>query len=313
MITLLKLSPFTGDAVSPSPNCDTRASSGIEGIVLHATADDGDEARTLAWLSSPKSRVSCHLMVGRAGRVTRLVGDRQRAWHAGLSWWRGTSDVNSITLGIEIANRNDGEPYTAAQYARVATIVSHYCAQGLSIDDVVGHEEIAEGRKTDPLGWDWDRFRAMVQNELWLANQPPVPAVTPGIGGAKVTAIPAVPEAARLPNQQVPSIPNPKSMLKSRTLWLNLLTVLAAAGLLIPDAVDLAHRVGIQLSEELMKWALFVVGMVNIILRLRTTRPLTCTPSVEPVPAQRLANRPGAPQVIPKRDRKARGKAAHAV
>ena len=313
MITLLKLSPYTGEHVSTSPNYDTRNASAIEGIVLHATADDGDEARSLAWLCSPKSRVSCHLMVSRAGRVTRLVGDRQRAWHAGLSWWRGTSDVNSITLGIELANRNDGEPYTAAQYARVAAIVSHYCAQGLSVDDVVGHEEIAEGRKTDPLGWDWDRFRAMVQNELWVASQIPAPTTTPSVGGTRVPEVPAAPRSVTPPNRQVPVTPRPKCVLKSRTLWLNALTVLAAAGLLIPDAVDLAHQVGIQLSEELMKWALFAVGLVNIVLRVRTTRPLTCGPSVTPLPPEASTVRSKGAQVMAKEKRKTRGKGAFAV
>jgi N-acetyl-anhydromuramyl-L-alanine amidase AmpD len=168
MITLLQLRPYTsdGDFDVSSPNHDDRIAAAIEGIVLHATADDGNEAGALSWLRSPKSRVSCHLLVSRAGQVTRLVGDQLRAWHAGLSWWRGTSDVNSITLGIEIANRNDGEPYTDAQYRRVAEIVAHYCRQGLTLDDVVGHEAIAEDRRSDPFGWDWAGFRTMVQDQL---------------------------------------------------------------------------------------------------------------------------------------------------
>jgi len=166
VITLTKLRPYTGDIVAPSPNHGARRAQVIEGIVLHATADAGDEAGSLSRLCSPESRASCHLMVSRSGEVTRLVGDRQRAWHAGGSQWRGKRDVNSVTLGIEIANRNDGEPYTDAQYGRVAEIVAHYCRQGLSLDDVVGHWEIAAGRDADPLGWDWDRFRALVQHQL---------------------------------------------------------------------------------------------------------------------------------------------------
>ena len=166
MITLLQLKPYTGDVVAPSPNHGARRAPLIQGSVLHATADEGNEALTLSWMRSPKSRASCHLLVSRAGRVTRLVGDQQRAWHAGIARWRGTNDVNSITLGIELANRNDGEPFTDAQYGRVADIVAHYCRQGLSLDDVVGHWEIAAGRDADPLGWDWDRFRALVQHQL---------------------------------------------------------------------------------------------------------------------------------------------------
>jgi N-acetylmuramoyl-L-alanine amidase-like protein len=279
VITLLKLSPYTGDLVAPSPNQDARNAPAIEGIVLHATADDGEESLSLSWLRSTKSRVSCHLLVNRAGRVTRLVGDRQRAWHAGLSWWKGTSDVNSITLGIEIANRNDGEPFTDAQYRRVASIVAHYCKQGLSLDDVVGHNQIAQGRKTDPLGWNWNLFRAMVQDQLWPANVLPNVAVTPSAPARRppvVAALPApVAVADASPKQR--SAVKPKHVLQSRTLWLNAMTVLAAGGMLAGDALDLARRVGINPPEDVIKWALFAVGVANIILRLQTSRPLTCT------------------------------------
>ena len=277
MITLLKLSPYAGDVAAPSPNYDSRESPAIEGIVLHATADMGEEALTVSWMRSPKSHVSCHLMVSRSGRVTRLVGDRQRAWHAGLSWWRGTSDVNSITLGIEIANRNDGEAYSDEQYRRVSEIVAHYCGQGLSLDDVVSHGAIAEGRKTDPLGWNWDRFRSMVQLQRQPMVVPPVaitPTSKPGAATMSVRAI--APNEPVPPKQRGAATVTAKPVLQSRTLWLNAMMVLAAGSLLVNDTLDLAHKVGIQLPEVVMKWVLFCVGVVNIILRLRTTQPLGC-------------------------------------
>lgn len=276
MITLLKLSPYTGDVVAPSPNHDARRAPAIEGIVLHATADQGEEANSLTWLRSPQSRVSSHLFVNRVGLVTRLVGDRERAWHAGHSTWRGTSDVNSITLGIEIANRNDGEPYTDAQYRRVSAIVAHYCRQGLSLDDVVSHGEIAESRRTDPHGWRWDRFRTMVQDQLppaevsgpyaWLAAPAPERVADSSASSSTSRGVP-------LP-KSIGVTATPKPILRSRTLWLNVLTVLAAAGLLVNETLDLAGRVGIHLPANAIKWALLGVGIVNIILRLRTTRPL---------------------------------------
>ena len=321
MITLLQLRPYTGDRVAPSPNHGARHVPRIQGIVLHATADDGNEALALAWLRSPASRVSCHLMVSRAGRVTRLVGDRQRAWHAGDAWWRGTTDVNSITLGIEIANRNDGEPYTAAQYNRVAAIVAHYCRQGLALDDVVGHEAIAPGRKTDPFGWDWERVRGMVRHQLHADVERGGGVVYDRRGADRVAAEEAAlfgateeltssapPQARPLPNGTAPggstsddaasdggwistppsgrerriarpkrriALATPKPLLRSRMLWLNAMTVLAAGGMLVGDTLDLAHQVGITVPEVLAKWALFFVGLVNIVLRLRTTRPLT--------------------------------------
>lgn len=308
MIRLLSLSPYTGDTVSPSPNHDAREAPAIEGIVLHATADQGEEALALSWLRSPKSRVSCHLFVSRSGRVARLVGDRQRAWHAGISWWRGTDDVNSITLGIEIANRNDGEPYTEAQYQRVAEIVAHYCCQGLSLQDVVSHAEITEGRKTDPLQWDWRRFREMVQQQMLVANPPPIPPVRtpePSLPVPPVVVSPVAP-----PRQPAIAIATPKSVLQSRTLWLNALTLLAAAPLLMDDTLDLAHRTGIHLPEGLTKWALFLLGLLNMILRLRTSQPLACGKNV-PCPRPEVPmSRPAQPQMLVKeRRQRPRGEA----
>jgi len=281
VIKLLQLSSYPGDVAAPSPNHDARQAPAIEGIVLHASADQGEEVLSLGWLRSAKSGVSCHLFVARAGRVTRLVGDRQRAWHAGVSWWKGTSDVNSITLGIEIANRNDGEPYTDAQYRRVAAIVAHYCSQGLSLDDVVSHAQISSGRKTDPVDWDWLRFRALVREQL-LPPQVAIPA-TPLPQSVHTIAVKSAPK----PTGPVVAAALPKPVVQSRTIWLNAITALAAGGILTSDSLDLAHGVGIHVPEQVAKWALFVIGLVNIILRLRTSRPLRCTVTGEcpPQPA----------------------------
>jgi hypothetical protein len=280
VITLLKLSPYTGDIVAPSPNHDARKAPGIEGIVLHATQDAGDEAVALSWLRSPRSHVSCHLLVGRDGHVTRLVGDRERAWHAGLSRWHGTTDVNSITLGIEIANRNDGERYSDAQYRKVADIVAHYCGQGLTLDDVVSHAEIAEGRKTDPVGWDWDRFRTLVLLRTQPVEEAPVIVATTPPPAASVQSLPNAPARAIVapPAQSVPVVP--KHVLRSRTFWLNLVTAVAGGGILLNDALDVIHKVGIHLPDQVTKWALFLVGIMNIILRWRTSRPITCSDGV---------------------------------
>lgn len=339
MITLRNLTPYTGDVLAPSPNHDARKSQAIEGIVLHATQDGGHEARSLSWMRSPQSRVSCHLLVSRNGRVTRLVGDRQRAWHAGLSWWRGTSDVNSVTLGIEIANRNDGEPFTDAQYARVAAIVAYYCRQGLSLDDVVSHEEIAPGRRTDPVGWNWDRFRTLVRAQLRPADvlappiasvRPPVirggvprPSITPSRAPAPdhvlVSAVAkAAPAAVAPPKQRVAvatvgskqrapvpvpppkhAVPTtPKPVLHSRTLWLNGLTSLAAGAAIVGETVKLAFGAGLTLPEDFTKWVLFGVGLVNIILRLRTTQPLACGAGLDcPCPDAPSESPPRAPAI----------------
>lgn len=271
MINLLDIKPYTSDRVAPSPNHGERKTSVIAGIILHATEDRGQEARTLAWMRSPRSRVSCHLFVARSGRVTRLVGDQQRAWHAGVARWRGTTDVNSITLGIEIANRNDGEPYTDAQYERVAEIVVHYCRQGLRIDDVVGHNVIAAGRKSDPNGWDWTRFRALVAQQLQpadVAAAGPRPATSASHSRAAFT------KASEPSRRHPPVFTSAKPVVRSRTFWLNALTVFAAGGAIIGETLDLAFFVGLAVPQEITTWALFCVGVVNIVLRFSTTRPI---------------------------------------
>lgn len=247
--------------------------------------------------------MSCHLLVSRSGRVTRLVGDQQRAWHAGLSWWRGTRDVNSVTLGIEIANRNDGEPYSDAQYARVAAIVAHYCRQGLSLDDVVSHAEIAPGRRTDPFGWEWDRFRAMVQEQLRHADAEGRHSIVYDRRSRERLAadLAAAHRSAELPSVAVtpsrPAVPNdtrqrppapaaakdrvavlatPKHVLRSRTLWLNGLTALAAGAAILAELFKLADGFGLVISEDVTKWVLLGLGLVNMVLRVRTTQPLVC-------------------------------------
>ena len=301
MITLLKLRPYPGDMVVPSPNHGARRAPVIQGIVLHATEDEGNEAHSLTWLRSPKSRASCHLLVSRSGRVTRLVGDQQRAWHAGQASWRGTSDVNSVTLGIEIANRNDGEPFTDAQYSRVADIVAHYCRQGLSLDDVVSHGEIAAPRRTDPFGWDWNRFRGMVRYRLRdgaakSRRTAPTRAAraaekeTPRAPTAATAARPVTPPGPRAraadASKPAPKTPKtPKSTRRGRRPWLNGATVLASGGILAADMLDLAHRIGMTMPEHFSRWALFAVGLLSILLRLRSTFPPDTSEGDDRVPS----------------------------
>lgn len=165
MITLARLLPAAADTTRQSPNCDARPSSvsAIRCVVLHATADGGHESEAEAWLCDPQSNVSAHLHVRRDGTVARLVADELRAWHAGRSWWRGSPRVNDFSLGWEIANENDGlEPYTDAQYEALARLSAHYSLQGMPLDAFVSHAEVARprGRKRDPAGFDWSRWRA---------------------------------------------------------------------------------------------------------------------------------------------------------
>jgi N-acetylmuramoyl-L-alanine amidase len=162
VIPLDALREWPADVARHSPNFNVRpAGTRISCIVLHATADEGDEAGAESWLCKRDSQASSHLLIRRDGTSVRLVPDKLRAWHAGVSSFRGTRDVNDFSLGWELCNRNDGrEAFTDAQYEAVARIAAHYIAQGLAFADFAGHDQVAlpVGRKSDPRGFDWTRF-----------------------------------------------------------------------------------------------------------------------------------------------------------
>ncbi len=87
---------------TPSPNCDERELP-VSMLVLHYTGME-DAASAIARLSDPEAKVSCHYLVAEDGTVLRMVDEEKRAWHAGQSWWRGVTDINSASIGIEILN-----------------------------------------------------------------------------------------------------------------------------------------------------------------------------------------------------------------
>src|SRR3978361_1637467 len=87
---------------SPSPNFDAR-DSGISMVVLHYTGMRDSES-ALTRLCDPESGVSSHYLIDEDGRISRLVAEEDRAWHAGISWWRGVRAVNACSIGIEIVN-----------------------------------------------------------------------------------------------------------------------------------------------------------------------------------------------------------------
>jgi AmpD protein len=109
-------------------------------------------------------RVSSHLAVARDGAVTQYVKFTERAWHAGQSNYRGREACNDFSVGVELEG-TDMLPYEPAQYGALAQIVAALCAAypGLSPDRLVGHSDIAPGRKTDPgPAFDWPRARSLI-------------------------------------------------------------------------------------------------------------------------------------------------------
>ena len=109
-------------------------------------------------------RVSSHVVIERDGAVTQYVRFTERAWHAGKSNYQGREACNDFSVGVELEG-TDTQPYTDAQYDSLAKAVAALCAAypRLSPARLVGHSDIAPGRKTDPgPAFDWPRARRLI-------------------------------------------------------------------------------------------------------------------------------------------------------
>jgi AmpD protein len=113
------------------------------------------------------NKVSAHVLIDRRGRVTQYVPFGRRAWHAGRSIYRGRSACNDFSVGIELEG-SDETPYARKQYVSLARLIEDLRRRYPSLRDaaIVGHSEIAPGRKTDPgPSFDWDYLRALLNGD----------------------------------------------------------------------------------------------------------------------------------------------------
>jgi N-acetylmuramoyl-L-alanine amidase len=146
---------------SLSPNFDARDRP-ISIVVLHYTGMlDAESA--IAWLRNPESRVSCHYLIAEDGQILRMVAEENRAWHAGLSYWRGERALNGCSVGIEIVNpghEHGYRPFTEEQMAALAPLLAGIVRRyRVAPANVVGHSDIAPARKEDPGElFDWERL-----------------------------------------------------------------------------------------------------------------------------------------------------------
>jgi AmpD protein len=111
------------------------------------------------------TRVSAHFVVRRDGALLQFVPCALRAWHAGVSSWRGRERCNDFSIGIELEG-TDELPYTDRQYAALAR-VTRALQKRYPLRDLAGHDQIAPGRKTDPgPAFDWARYRRLVGSAM---------------------------------------------------------------------------------------------------------------------------------------------------
>ncbi len=143
---------MTGIIDTPSPNFDERTSA-VSMIVLHYTGML-DAASAIQRLCDPEAKVSSHYIVTEDGQVVRLVDEGARAWHAGRSHWRGITDVNSASVGIEIVNPGHEfgyRPFPDQQIDALIPLVHDIKERyGITRGNIVGHSDIAPARKQDP-------------------------------------------------------------------------------------------------------------------------------------------------------------------
>jgi N-acetylmuramoyl-L-alanine amidase len=146
---------------TPSPNFDARGLP-VSMLVLHYTGML-DAASAIARLTDAEAKVSAHYLVAEDGQVVQMVDEDDRAWHAGKSYWRGITDVNSASVGIEIVNPGHEWGYRPFPDAQIEAVIQlsktvihrHKITRG----NVVGHSDVAPARKDDPGElFPWERL-----------------------------------------------------------------------------------------------------------------------------------------------------------
>jgi N-acetylmuramoyl-L-alanine amidase len=179
---------------APSPNFDARTGP-PDMIVLHYTGMPTGEA-ALARLRDPAAKVSAHYLVEEDGRVFALVPEERRAWHAGKSFWRGETDINARSIGVEIVNPGHEfgyRPFPDVQIAAVIDLLTDVRSRWSVEDDrLLGHSDVAPDRKEDPGElFPWRRL-AEAGHGLWVEPAAaPGPALAEGDEGPGVFAFQA--------------------------------------------------------------------------------------------------------------------------
>jgi N-acetylmuramoyl-L-alanine amidase len=168
---------------APSPNFDQRPGP-PDMIVLHYTGMETGEA-ALERLRDPEAKVSAHYMIETDGRVFQLVPEERRAWHAGVSFWKGDRDVNGASIGIELVNPGHELGYPDFPEVQVEALIGLLDAirsrWTVPNGRILGHSDVAPDRKVDPgEKFPWKRL-ALDGHGLWIEVDP-APGAPLGVG-----------------------------------------------------------------------------------------------------------------------------------
>jgi N-acetylmuramoyl-L-alanine amidase len=141
----------------PSPNFEPRPQGvPLDMIVLHYT-DMLNAEEALERLCDPQAKVSAHFLISKEGELYQLVDPKHRAWHAGVSSWEGQGDINSRSIGVELDNLGHTfgpEPFSKVQMKTLLALLEELTqTYGIQPHRIVGHSDVAPGRKKDPGEW----------------------------------------------------------------------------------------------------------------------------------------------------------------
>lgn len=166
----------------PSPNFDQRRPNFV---IIHHTGNDNAE-RALSTLTDPVRRVSAHYLIARDGTIYYLVDELNRAWHAGDSYWGGSRDLNSASIGIELDN-NGEEPFAEPQIESLLLLLADLKERyKIPTANFLGHGDVAPTRKSDPSAYfPWKR---LAERGFGLWCEPPFPEVPEGADTATLLA-----------------------------------------------------------------------------------------------------------------------------
>ena len=204
----------------PSPNYTKGKTLAPEYLVMHYTAG-GSAQESIEWLASELAAASAHILIGRDGSITQQVPFDRIAWHAGVSFWKGRNGLNPVSIGIELDNpgklagkpgawkafgktvpdagvlvathKNEHEPAAWAKYPKAQLAAAREVARLLvttfGLREIVGHDDLAPNRKTDPgPAFPMDAFRAAVLGEP-SASPAPLPVLRIGARGHDVVRL----------------------------------------------------------------------------------------------------------------------------